>query len=183
VRLFLALELPAASRTELDALSRRLATSFRDWKWVPTDNLHLTLRFLGEVDAERDRAARPAWRRTAAAARPVRLRLRGLGSFPGRRRPSVLWVGLEEQGPAAGGLPHLAQALELAARAQGFAPQERAFRPHLTLARGTPHGRQVAPSEPFESEHPFEVREVVLFQSRLGPGGAKYTALERYALG
>lgn len=184
MRLFLALELPHEPRLELAALSRRLAPGCPDWRWLATESIHLTLRFLGEVDPERDRAAREAWRRAAATARPLRLRLVGLGAFPGPRRPSVLWVGIEEETPAADGLQLLAQALELAAREQGFAPEDRAFRPHLTLARAARRGQAVAPAAvEFEGERSFEMRELVLFQSQLGPRGARYTALERYALG
>jgi 2'-5' RNA ligase len=141
------------------------------------------LRFLGEVGADRDASARDAWRRAAAAHPAVRLRVGGLGVFPANGRPRVLWAGVEEISPG-GALVSLASALEGAARAVGFEPEERPFRAHLTLARAARDGRATRRPEgnPLVASE-LLADEVVLFRSELGPGGARYSRIEGFSLG
>jgi len=183
VRLFLAIELPAEVRQRLAEVQERLQASCRGWRWVRPDGIHLTLRFLGEVAEERDRRLRDTWRGAAAAGGPFVLGLGGVGRFPPRGRPRVLWLGIDELEPGQR-LEALARRLEAAARADGFSAEGRAFRPHLTLARARRNERPVGPEEGACGGGPtrFAVTELTLFRSELLRSGARYTSLERFPL-
>ena len=183
MRLFLAAGLPDELLGQVADVRTTLAAQLDGWRWVRSGSVHLTLRFLGEVAAESDGGARGAWRRVAAAARPFRIRLGGVGRFPASGRPRVLWLGVEETCPG-DALAALAAELELAARASGWDAESRAFHPHLTLARGR---RGARPDEPpgaaVRAGSGVRVRDLVLYSSRLESGGARYTALESFPLG
>ena len=182
MRLFLAAELPAELAREAAAIQRRLRRELSGWRWVRPDGIHLTLRFLDEVDEERDRRARESWREAAAAGRAFRLEAGRIGQFPGRGRPRVLWLGVEEREPG-GELAALAGRLEQAARRLGWDAEERSFRPHLTLARADRRGRPCALESIESGEAGGWVRSLKLIRSRLGAGGASYTALDSFPLG
>ena len=183
MRLFLAIELPAEVTDALRAARLALEPRCRTWRWVRAEGVHLTLRFLGEVVPEDDAGQRAAWRAAAAMHGPLRFRLGAVGTFPGGRRPRVLWVGVGDERPPSG-LAALAEELERAARRLGFEPETRGFHPHLTLARAARGGRGEPPPDGFAVD-PVEVGATVvsLMRSELGRGGACYTALERYPLG
>lgn len=180
MRLFLALDLPADVRAELAAIQQVLAARACGWRFIPSGGIHLTLRFLGEVRPDVDSPLRAAWRDAVAVFPSVRFRIEGTGVFPGPARPRILWIGVHEQpGPAI--LGPLAAALEATARRHGFAPEDRPFRPHLTLARAR-DARPSCTEGPLAVASAVECREVVLFESALGPSGARYTALESFPL-
>lgn len=184
MRLFLAVFPPddvqvAASRAA-DAL--RASPGGRGVAWVKRENLHWTLRFLGERDeAEASRAAQ-ALRAAAVGHAPFDVALSGAGAFPNARRARVLWLGLAE-GDAP--LRALAASLERALRELGFAAADKPFAPHLTLGRvrerdadwsaGLAALRVDAPR--------FRVGEARLVRSTLAPGGSRYETLERVPLG
>jgi RNA 2',3'-cyclic 3'-phosphodiesterase len=182
MRAFLALELGETARSTLADLQAELARTLDGWRWTRREALHLTLRFLGEIDERAELAARE---RFAAAARTIAAFdavTRELGCFPDARRPRVLWIGVREiDGEPR--LGRLAEALERAAQASGLAPERRPFEGHLTLARAPRGGRPSAPAERAGRAVPIPVTEVVLFESRLGPTGARYTARARFPLG
>jgi len=182
VRQFLAIELAERHRTALLELQRRLRAGNSAWRWSSGEGIHLTLRFLGDVVGERDARARPAWDRATRTVSPFRFRRGSLGAFPSPRRPRVLWVGVLDEPP--GSLAGLAAVIERAARESGFSPATRPFHPHLTLARARwgSAARLPAAADPDEASA-VTVEELVLFCSEPGPGGARYTALERYPLG
>ncbi len=182
MRLFLAAKLPDELLGQVQDIRTSLALQLDGWRWVRPEGMHLTLRFLGEVAPESDRKARGTWRRVAAGARPFRVRLSGVGRFPARGRPRVLWVGLEETDPG-DGLAGLAAELEQAARGLGWEAESRSFRSHLTLARGR---RGAHPAEPYDAAAHVDtevwVRDLVLYRSQPEAGGARYTALESFPL-
>jgi 2'-5' RNA ligase len=183
MRLFLAIDLPETLRRDLGELQRRLRSSATGWRWVRPEGIHLTVRFLGEVATEVDARNREAWRRAAGACPAVRFGVGGLGVFPPRGGPRVLWMGVEALEPA-DGLSRLGKAVETAARAEGYAAERRPFHPHLTLARADRRGRPRRPgSDEAGPMGEVEALELVLFESRLGPGGARYTRLDTFPLG
>jgi len=176
MRLFIAIELPDAAKRALTWLK----TDIPGARWVPADQIHLTLAFLGEVDEA------ALVRLTGELARiqlpGFQLAFGPLGCFPDRRRPRVLWVGLEPQ-PR---LKHLADGVQEAVLACGIPQEERPFSPHITLAR-----LKLSPSRecdafldqrPKQELPPFSVREFTLFQSRLTPQGALHTPVRNFAL-
>jgi len=182
VRQFLAVELSEAWREDLRSLQQEFRAETTGWRWVRPASIHLTLRFLGEVPDAVDGHYRDSWREVAAAARPFSLRLDGVGSFPPRGRPRVLWVGVREEGPE-GRLARLAASFETAAREIGLAPEHRPFRPHLTLARVDRSGRVTLPArDAFASPSVLGVDRVALFRSQLLPTGARYELLETFPL-
>ncbi len=188
-RLFVAGELSASVREALASVQedlRRRAGEARV-RWTRPEGIHLTLKFLGEVASERLAVLAAALGRALAGQPALRLRLAGLGSFGGARRLRVIWVGL------AGDLEPLARlavAVDAALAGEGFPREKRPFSPHLTLGRVAdgvrPEARvrlhEVLEAAPPPPAMPVHLARVCLMQSTLGPGGARYAALESFSL-
>jgi RNA 2',3'-cyclic 3'-phosphodiesterase len=192
LRLFTAVDLPAAARAQLATSIEALRDSLRRagmdeaFRWVPPANLHLTLRFLGNMDAEaaaRIRAAMTERLQQEAST----IRLGRLGTFPPRGRPRVLHAAVEEGGEW---LAVLRDALDARlAPVCRWEPETRPFAPHLTIARC----RDRAHFDPAEFSRligaahwppvALQVGEVTLFSSRTLPAGPEYSAEARAALG
>ncbi len=177
LRAFLAVELsPAARRAVAELLVELRAAPGADRvRWVRPENLHVTLRFLGDVPRDRVPALAEGVRCEVAGLPPFALRLGAPGWLSGR----VFFLELLPAAP----LVALAEAVERGVVAAGAEPEARPFRPHLTLGRLRRGGRPGVTSAVTAESDPFAVEEVVLFESRLLPGGAHYTARERMALG
>lgn len=173
LRLFVALTLPADVRERLRGLMGGLPGA----RWVPVENLHLTLRFIGEVDegAAADLDAELA----RAPFTPFTLTLEGVGVFGASRRPRSLWVGVA---PSAA-LDILQGRVEAAAQRAGRPAETRKFMPHVTLARltggGDRLGRFLASNGLFRAG-PFDVGGFSLMRSRLGGGDPVYDEVYRY---
>lgn len=175
-RLFVAIDLPDDYRNTVADIGRDLPGARR----VPREQLHLTLRFIGEVSDETFAAVRSTLAGVKGAAFP--LALRGIGHFPPGRHPRVLWVGVD------GGvqLLELQQEVELALIGASIPPEERKFSPHLTLARlkDTPPGPVLALEERFREfgAGPFPVGEFHLYSSTLTRNGAIHTREATFSL-
>ncbi|HZB00523.1 MAG TPA: RNA 2',3'-cyclic phosphodiesterase [Actinomycetota bacterium] len=179
VRLFVAVEVTGP---QLDALEEALAPwreAFPEARWVPRENLHITVKFLGRTWP---RLMEWVPERVAAAAgevRPFRAALAGLGSFPSGRRGRVLWAGL---GGDEGGFARLATDLD-DALSEEFSPERRPFHPHLTVARSDPPlSLPPAFAETALASDPWEVDHVVLFRSHLRRPTPRYEPLGRFSL-
>jgi 2'-5' RNA ligase len=176
VRAFVALDLEAPVRDEAAELIERLRPDVEGARWTRPETLHLTLRFLGAATPAQLERLGPAL--AAAAVRcPVSTAVvAGLGTFPERGRPRVLWLGLA--------LPReilaLQQGCERAAEEAGFAPSARPFRPHLTLARF--RERAPRPRLPPADLGQSRFDTLVLYRSDLRPQGALHTPLVTWAL-
>lgn len=132
VRLFYCLELPAVVRDVLTRLSSGLQARVRGGTWVAPENLHITLRFLGEVGEDLVPPLEGVGREAAAQGEPFDLPLDRLGAFPHPARARVLWVGpVKDSAPFA----ILSQTIEDGVQALGFPPERRLAHPHVTLAR------------------------------------------------
>ena len=141
------------------------------------ENIHLTLKFLGEVTPAREGAIREAMAEAVAGVAPFTLRAGGCGAFPGGRNPRVLWVGLGAGGPEAAAL---ASRLETACAARGFPGEGRPFKAHLTLGRvralrGIEETMRRLEAHAGEDLGETVVERIVLFESTLHPAGAIYT--------
>lgn len=184
MRLFVAADLPAGVRARLAEIQDSLRPVALPVRWVRPDGIHLTLKFLGEVPAGRRTELEGALRGPARGAAPFRLQAAGLGLFPERGAPRVLWIGVRGDLERAVALQ---RSIEAALHPLGFEPEDRAFRPHLTLGRvrgpGRGDWRDALERSSGADAGGFEVREYILFESRLGPDGAAYTPLARFALG
>ncbi len=179
IRAFFAIELGAAARRAAADLARRLreCPGGDGVRWVRPEALHVTLRFLGDIDPARAAALAGRARRELAALRPFALRLGPAELFPTPRRPRVVALRLEPAAP----LEELAGAVERAVVAEGFAPEARGFRAHLTLGRVQERRFPSVAGAKLPAEE-FAVEEAVLFRSELSPAGSRYTPLERIPL-
>jgi len=181
VRAFFAVELgESVRRAAIEAVAALHRCDARGAvRFTRPESLHVTLRFLGDVAAERIAGLVACVSREAAGAAPFALRLGALVAFPDARRPRVLAA---EALPAAP-LACAAAAVERGCRAAGFEPETRPFRGHLTLGR-VKHGRPPRFDDVAVPGHePTPVRDVVLFASELARDGARYTPLERVPFG
>jgi RNA 2',3'-cyclic 3'-phosphodiesterase len=180
VRLFVALHISQDIRGAITNLVCELKSLDASWKWTRTENLHVTLRFLGEVSPDKLQTVKETLRGVPAEF-PFPLGFASLGFFPNKRRPRVLWVGLDAQ-PA---LAKLAHAIEESLAAVGIPREEREFNPHLTLARGkdgiiSPKlNEQIARHEK-SSFGEMTATSFHLIESKLKSTGAEYTTLESF---
>ncbi len=177
VRAFVALEIDAALRQGLDELQQRLRPTLGAARLVRAEGIHLTLRFLGTTSPAQVSTLEPSLRAAASTCPTLRARVRGVGTFPERGSPRVLWVGVELPPPAS----DLQRACEQAARDAGFAPEERPFRAHLTLGRW--RERAARPELPAVDLGETRLESLVLFRSETRPEGASYTPLQHFPLG
>lgn len=182
LRAFVAFELPPAAkdviRREQDAIKGDLPKA----RWTRPEGQHLTLKFLGEIPRDRLDTLSVKIAEGVVGIGAVEVCLGGSGFFPGPNRPKVAWVG----GEARGGR-EVAAAVENAAASVGYEPDRRPWSLHLTQARlDRPWSKRAVESYLDWGKRlvvePFVCRKVILFQSELRPGGAVYTALERYPL-
>jgi RNA 2',3'-cyclic 3'-phosphodiesterase len=175
-RLFTGIEIPDEQREDIALLGRPLPGGS---KWVEPDNLHLTLRFAGDIS--KAQAAELTDRLAGISADAFELRLAGLGTFGGNE-PRSLWVGVEPSPE----LEALARANERAARACGLAPEPRVFKPHVTVANlrfATPDAvaRILGRIGAFRSE-PFLVGRFVTFSAKPTTGGGPYVVETAFTL-
>ena len=187
IRAFLAIELPAHIQNELEKILLDFQNpTYHHVKWIKPENIHLTLKFLGESRPDELDRLSAEIRPIAAAMRPIELRVHGLGAFPNFKRPRVIWIGVQ----APPSLVRLQQALEDAAEKIGYPREERPFSPHLTLGRVnreashvelTRLGETIA-KKPIGTLGSMNVSQLVLFRSVLKPAGAVYTPLAHFPL-
>jgi 2'-5' RNA ligase len=174
-RLFVAIRPPEEVR---DLLVDAMGDS-PDFRWQEDEQLHLTLRFVGEVERPVANDLADALGRVHSP--PFELRIAGTGRFE-QRSGGALWAAVEPKAPVAA----LAAKIERACQQAGLEPERRAFHPHITLARWK--GRRAREVEEFLSRtrglasEPFAVDSFILFESRLSRHGAHYEEVETYAL-
>lgn len=183
LRTFFAVEIDDASRRVAHAVAQRLAAAPRGdaVRWVRPESYHVTLRFLGATPREQIADLIAAAQNATRAIAPFELRLGALAGLPAQG-PRAIVLGVAPPEPIAA----LAAQVESAVVAVGFPADARAFRPHLTLGRiRERRGRAplLDPALGATDAAPFAVASFALFQSDLDAGGAKYTPLERIALG
>jgi 2'-5' RNA ligase len=179
LRLFVAFEIPDGAKAATREAFEPWRERFPGARWVPPENQHVTLTFLGSTWPRLVEGVPDRVKDVAAGHRGFTTRVTGVGAFPSARRARVLFAGLDDRG---GRMGELAQALD-AALAHEFKPENRAFQPHLTVARSDP---AIALPEAFgetalETE-PFEVDGLVLFRSHLKRPAPRYEPLARFPL-
>jgi 2'-5' RNA ligase len=188
IRSFIAIELPDGLKSELVQLEARLKSSeqFRV-KWVDPNGIHLTLKFLGNIAADRVEGIVRVMEEAARGISPFQLKVKGLGVFPSLKRAQVAWVGLS------GGVDKLAQlqkSIESKLAPLGFALESRPFTPHLTLARLRNQASlderqrfgQLIADTTFEAACTIDADAINLIKSQLTRGGAIYTRIKSVSL-
>jgi 2'-5' RNA ligase len=180
MRMFVALEIPSAVRENLAELLKYLRAFSPQTRWVRAENLHVTLKFIGEVPEANLADIRGALM-GARSDEAVTLDFRGLGFFPNEKHPHVFWAGIA----ASANLKTLAADIDKATEKLGIPREQRPFSPHLTLARFEPRElterlraaiRENAARD-FGSLHTSQFH---LIESKLKPSGAEYTTLESF---
>ncbi|MDQ7819566.1 MAG: RNA 2',3'-cyclic phosphodiesterase [Armatimonadota bacterium] len=183
-RIFIAVELDPALHDAVVAAQRALEDAGARIRWVKPASLHFTLRFLGEITPAQVALAKIATREAARGVAPFAITLRRLGAFPSLQRPQVVWVGVED---GAEHLDALARRLDERLARYHFPPEDRRFRPHLTLARvrdARQWGDVVRALTRYRDVEigTQTVRTICVMESTLTPQGPVYTRLEEVSL-
>jgi 2'-5' RNA ligase len=182
IRSFVAVLLPDALRDTIAATIEELRPLGTAVAWVPRQNLHVTLQFLGGQTEERLSEAAAALDEAGAGCAPLEVTFHGLGAFPGLERPRILWIGVAQGALEARALQ--ARVADALAR-RGFTPEDRAWHPHLTIGRvfderrwrreAGPPLRSALARAAATRFGTLRVTEVALMRSDLSPRGARYT--------
>lgn len=184
MRSFIGIRLPAAVRDAVSEALRGMRETKGSVSWVAKGNLHLTLKFLGEIRDDRVPVVVGALEGVAAGIAPFSLGASGGGTFPGPRNPRVLWVGFREPLELVG---KLHQNIENALSAAGFPREDRPFHPHITVGRvrgvlPPSWGDRFVQGLSGREFGDVPVSSVALFESRLTPGGAIYSVVREFPL-
>jgi RNA 2',3'-cyclic 3'-phosphodiesterase len=180
VRLFIAIEIPQTIRSNFESLLKEFRAIAPRVKWVRPENLHVTLKFLGETESAKLGPLQNVLSGIRST-EPVNLDFRGLGFFPHEKRPRVFWAGME----ASTSLKVLAADIDHAVHRLGFPLEERPFTPHLTLSRFQPPGippklLQAIQEKGAQAFGSLRTREIHLIESKLKPTGAEYTTVQTF---
>ena len=185
MRTFIAIQIPDIVKSELIQITDKLKSSRADLKWVKPEGIHLTLKFLGNIDEQKATEVKEVLNKVVKAEVPFEIRLEGLGAFPKPAFPRVIWAGVKE---GAQNTINLAKNLEEQLEKIGFEKERRSFYPHLTLGRlRSPQNKgklsNLLESTKFKSSSIIKVARLNLIQSTLTPTGAIYTVLYQAELG
>jgi 2'-5' RNA ligase len=184
IRLFIAIDTPEEILPLLAGVRDRLESAHADVRWEPDGKLHCTLNFLGDTREEVLPDIVSALEGIASSTPLFPIRYSGLGCFPDKREPRIIWVGMED---ANGILQRLAQTVETRMEALGFKPEQRIYHPHVTLGRVKSSRRMrellaMMETVTFESCPAF-LREIELVKSELKARGSVYTMVAKMTLG
>jgi len=180
IRAFIAIELPENVRTAIRNVQERFEAYRFNVRWVKIANIHLTLKFLGNIGREEIVPIETATLKAIADFKPLSLAAKGVGVFPGIKRPRVIWVGVSGQTQL---LMQLQKSIDERLATIGFARENRAFKAHLTIGRVKSRidpgqlAAAIGETTGFEPE-PLAADSVILYQSELQPAGPIYTQLK-----
>jgi RNA 2',3'-cyclic 3'-phosphodiesterase len=196
MRIFIGIDLDPDVRGRISRFLEGVESFVPEARWVRPESLHITLKFIGEQSPEQVEAITERLRRVDGSA--FEIRIGGYGFFPTAKAPRVFWIGIQ----AGSQLARLAEGIDIATAELGIPREDRAFSPHLTLARAGAGRRSGSPKRE-KSDGPNAIfavlekrlaamgeldfgtmtaREFILYQSQLSPGGSKYTKLQRFPL-
>ena len=183
--MFCAVELPEGVRKQLEEHILKLRKAIPDTaaSWSRVENIHLTLKFFGNVALDQIPVISAAASRAVAEFSPFAIGVGNTGVFPRASRAQVLWIGVSDP---SGKLSALQERLENEYAAEGFPKEDRAYRPHLTIARiRRPEGARRLADAHLEMQFPaseVELNELIVFRSELSPKGSKYTAVSKHPI-
>ncbi len=177
MRCFIALEFPEEIKEKIYRKLRHEIDSKPELKWVEQENLHLTLKFLGEISEEKAREVAKILEKQFKGKKKIAVRLGNVGSFPDRGTIRVLWIGIEEGEDE---IKEFARIVEDSMKKLGFPKEKRNFVPHLTIARSRKNTRKRFSQRDFNIDLKiprFFIKEIVLYKSTLTPRGPIYEKL------
>ncbi|NOZ69184.1 MAG: RNA 2',3'-cyclic phosphodiesterase [Deferribacteres bacterium] len=183
MRSFIAIELEGPVRESLSQLQEELKSCGADVRWVKPENIHLTLKFLGNISEETAGSIVSVLEKCCTGVSAFDIEVSGVGVFPDTKSPRVLWAGISGDGT----LRELQQKIEDGTASLGFKRENRKFVPHLTLGRFRSSGGKKILADKLEKHKDssfgaVKVGSVVLMKSDLGPGGATYTRIAEIPL-
>jgi 2'-5' RNA ligase len=187
MRTFIAIELPQEVKDKLAELQALLKKAGADVKWIEPENIHLTLKFLGEIDEDKSAKVAAAIEDIAKKSKQFRMSLASLGAFPRIEFPRIIWVGIDKGDKE---ITELAKVLEEKIEKLGIPKEERRFSSHITIGRvRSPLNKDKLAQALRDSGNyfsgrnvEFDVTKITLFKSTLGPGGPVYAALKEVTL-
>lgn len=183
MRTFIAIELSRGIQDKLNALEDKLNFGSPDVKWVKPENIHLTLKFLGETDEKKLGPIKEALNKSAQRFKVFTLEISHLGAFPSLGSPRVIWVGTDNNNS----ILEMVKILDEELEKFGFPKEKRDFQPHLTLGRARSPKNINILKDSLGKNSDFnagilEVRHISLIESRLTPSGPIYTTLDNIGL-
>ncbi|MGQ9608202.1 MAG: RNA 2',3'-cyclic phosphodiesterase [bacterium] len=184
LRSFIAVELPNEIHDNLQKLQNNLKDSMPDVRWVKYGNIHLTLKFLGDVEVSKIEKISKSIQYVADEFSPFTISLAHIGAFPNFRKPSIIWTGVEE---GAEKIVEIVEHIESSMEKLGFAREKRPFRPHLTIGRVRELKHPAIMAKSLENSEigeigKFMVEKLSLIKSQLDPSGSIYTTLSEALL-
>ncbi len=190
IRAFIAIPLPASLQQRIHQETKPLRTQLDSelLRWVPPENIHITLKFLGDTSEEKLAMLKKILVKEIAQIHPFEISIKKLGVFPTLSRPSVIWIGVEDSRK----LSTLHRCVETGASQIGSVPEKRRFSAHLTLGRVTRKGynskmrsqiRKTLEENPDYDFGKVRVSSIHIFQSELMPSGAKHRSIFEAKLG
>lgn len=184
MRTFIAVEVPDAVKVRIAELENSLKGTGTDIKWVEPGNIHITMKFLGNIEPDQSAVVRDGLCAALDTIGPFDLKLERVGAFPDLNRPRVFWVSVDEGRDALTAMQHR---IESELHRRGFVREERPFSPHLTIGRvRSPKGLAkltgLIETTSFETDL-FAVSRVAVVKSELKPDGPVYTVIDHVDLG
>ena len=184
-RIFTAIDISLIAKKKISDYINILRTEFSDLRvgWEKPEKLHLTMKFLGDIDDGQIPELQNAAANTAKKISNFKVEIVGTGVFPAKRNAKILWLGLRE---ASGKLAEINRVLEDECEKIGFLREIRNFKPHLTIGRlREPDKSKILVEKHLENDFEpveFMVSEIVIYESKLLPTGSIYTVLSRHVL-
>ncbi|MCX8030697.1 MAG: RNA 2',3'-cyclic phosphodiesterase [Thermodesulfovibrionales bacterium] len=183
MRCFIAIDLPKEIKLQIQQLIKSISHLSHEIRWVPFENLHLTLKFLGEIDEKTINKIQQILKKVLGERTPFKISISGVGAFPNTKKPNVLWVGVAPSEE----LKLLFEAIDTSFVHIGFIREKRGYSPHLTIGRVKDHkniSEVIKSFNEFQGKTfgSFEVSEIYLMRSILHPQGAEYIKLISFKL-
>jgi len=184
IRTFIAVEIPDEVQTKLVEIQKELSNFVGRVSWVKRGNIHLTLKFLGDVQVGKIEAIKSSLEKVAESHSPFKMSFGRVGTFPNFNRPRVIWLGIKVGAEES---IKLAESVEHALGSLGFPRERKKLRPHLTLARIRRRMNLESVSRNFSKYdslgmQPIKIDGFTLMQSQLHPKGSIYTPLAEFTL-
>jgi len=182
LRLFIALDLSEEQKSHLTLLQDELKPSLNNVKWVDVYALHITLKFLGEVETIPHETLFSLLHQAVKTFRPFDFNLKKLGVFPNKKRPRVIWAGVEKGNEK---IIELSKSINQKLKNKGFEEEKKEFMPHVTLGRIKNFNRNDPLNQILDNYKDFstpasKATHINLYQSILSPKGATYVSLQKF---